>query len=267
MGETYVKAIEYFMYAYDEGHYLSEVAYRQLNFYNVESEGIPEDEIPYFEGELLGDIFYNGVDEYDLATMFLQGNSYVLRNVRSLISMGVSYNEDGKTYLDKVGEEAEKMNADSGVYDDEDYDDIAAIIDITIKVFRDMFEELAAVEDELNYDDEEFTDTEIKYLEYRAIADMMRDVTYLGDKTLYQFCLDYKTNEDDLSSLYPLVAALNDGQLAMTQVSHYYDVVRYSVTNYSKDVMEEKLAEMEEICLKRKAEIDHLYNIAKIICK
>ena len=246
MGETYVKAIEYFMYAYDEGHYLSEVAYRQLNFYNVESEGIPEDEIPYFEGELLGDIFYNGVDEYDLATMFLQGNSYVLRNVRSLISMGVSYNEDGKTYLDKVGEEAEKMNADSGVYDDEDYDDIAAIIDITIKVFRDMFEELATVEDELNYDDEEFTDTEIKYLEYRAIADMMRDVTYLGDKTLYQFCLDYKTNEDDYSSLYPLVAALNDGQLAMTQVSHYYDVVRYSVTSYSKDVMEEKLAEMEE---------------------
>ena len=30
---------------------------------------------------------------------------------------------------------------------------------------------------------------------------------------------------------------------------------------------EKQLAEMEEICLKRKAEIDHLYNIAKIICK
>ena len=94
MGEIYLQAIEYFIEAYDAGDYLAEIAYRQLNFYNVVSDGIPEDKIPDFEGELLGDIFYDGIDEYELATMFLQGNSYALSNIRSLITMGVSYNEE-----------------------------------------------------------------------------------------------------------------------------------------------------------------------------
>ena len=246
MGEIYLQAIEYFIEAYDAGDYLAESACRQLNFYNVVSDGIPEDKIPDFEGERLGDIFYDGIDEYELATMFLQGNSYALSSIRSLIAMGVSYNEDGKTYLEKVGDAAAEMMADPGVYDNEDYDDLAEIIANTISVFRKMFKELGTVEAELNYNDGAMTELEIKYLEYKAMAEMMRGVSYLGDKTLYQFCLDYELDESDYSSLYPLVAALNHGQLAMTQVSHYYDVVRYSVSTYSEDVIEEKLSEMEE---------------------
>ena len=246
MGETYLYAINYFADAYDAGDFLAEIAYRQLNFYNVVSDGIPEDKIPDFEGELLGDIFYDGIDEYELATMFLQGNSYALSNIRSLIAMGVSYNEDGKTYLEKVGEAVEEMTADPGVYDNEDYDVLAECISSAIDVFRQMFKELATVEAELDYTDDTMTDLEITYLEYMAVAEMMRGVDYLDGKTLYQFCLDYKLDESDYSSLYPLVAALNEGQQAMTRVSHYYDVVRYSVASYSEDVIEEKLSEMEE---------------------
>ena len=58
MGENYKTAIEYFAAAYNAGHYLSDMAFRQLNFYNVVTEGI--DDEPDFEGERLGDIF---VDE------------------------------------------------------------------------------------------------------------------------------------------------------------------------------------------------------------
>ena len=246
MGEIYLQAIEYFIEVYDAGDYLAESAYRQLNFYNVVSDGIPEDKIPDFEGERLGDIFYDGIDEYELATMFLQGNSYALENIRSLIAMGVSYNEDGMTYLEKVGDAVEKMTANPGVYDNEDYDELAKIIASSIDGFRQMFKELATVEAELDYTDDTMTDLEIAYLEYMAVAEMMRGVDYLGGKTLYQFRLDYKLDESDYSSLYPLVAALNEGQQAMTRVSHYYDVVRYSVSAYSEDVIEEKLSEMEE---------------------
>ena len=246
MGEIYLYAINYFVEAYDAGDYLAEIAYRQLNFYNVVSDGIPEDKIPDFEGERLGDIFYDGIDEYELATMFLQGNSYALGSIRSLIAMGVSYNEDGKTYLEKVGEAAAEMTAASDVYDNEDYDALAESIASSIDGFRQMFKELATVEAELDYTDDTMTDLEIAYLEYMAVAEMMRGVDYLDGKTLYQFCLDYKLDESDYSSLYPLVAALNEGQQAMTRVSHYYDVVRYSVSTYSEDVIEEKLSEMEE---------------------
>ena len=163
MGENYETAIEYFANAYNAGHYLSEIAHRQLNFYNVVTEGI--DDEPEFEGELLGDIFLDGIEATDLATMFMEGNSYALDNIRSLLAMGVSYNADGETYLEKVASEAGKLTADPNVYSNKDYDELAAIIAPTIKVFGDMLKELEAHAGDLNYEDDEITDLEIKYME------------------------------------------------------------------------------------------------------
>ena len=243
-GENYLTAIEYFNKGIDAGHYLSEIAHRQLNFYNVVTEGI--DDVPDFEGERLGDIFYDGIGANDLATMFMEGNVYALNNIRSLIAMGVSYNEDGKTYLENVADEAEKYNADKTIYDNEDYNDIAAMIASTIVVFRDMFKELEAKEVDINWNDDEISDLEFEYMETKLMEEMLSEVDYLGGKTLYQFCLDYVLNQDDYSDLYPLVAALNDGQVAMTRVAHYYDVVRYSMTLSKSEEIEAELADMEE---------------------
>ena len=248
MGQIYLDAINYFVEAYDAGDYLAESAFRQLNFYNIVRNGIPKDKIPTFEGERLGDIFYEGIDEYELATIFFQGNVHVLNNVRSLLAMGVSYNEDGKTYLDKVGDAAAQVTEDPTVFIDdmEDLDMYASLIAPSIGVFADMFKELATVEEEFNYKDDDFTDNEIRYLEYYSIAQRMRNVEYLDGKTLYQFCLEYVLDEDDYSALYPLAAALNEGQQAMTKVFHYYDVVRYSASGYSEEAMEDALAPQEE---------------------
>ena len=248
MGQIYLDAINYFVEAYDAGDYLADAAFRQLNFYNIVSDGIPEDEIPTFEGERLGDIFYEGIDEYELATIFFQGNSYVLDNVRLLLAMGVSYNEDGKTYLDKVGDAAAQVTEDPTVFVDasEDLDMYAALIAPSIGVFADMFKELETVEEELDYMDEDYTDQEQEYLEYYSIAQLMRRVNYLDDKTLYQFCMDYVLNEEDYSALYPLAYALNEGQQAMTKVFHYYDVVRYSVSGYSEEALDQAISDMEE---------------------
>ena len=94
MGEIYLQAIEYFAEAYEAGNFLAQSAYRQLNFY----AGLDN-----YTDDRLGDLI---VDEEltasDLATLFLQGNSYVLNNIRSLLAMGVSYNEEGLHYLQRV---------------------------------------------------------------------------------------------------------------------------------------------------------------------
>ena len=246
MGEIYLDAIEYFVWAYDEGDFLADAAYRQLNFYNVETQEDPSIEIPRFEGELLGDIFYDGIDENELATMFLEGNSYALQNIRSLISMGVSYNEDGLTYLQKVSAEAAKVTADPKAYDDEDYDDLADLVAVSMSSVRSMLNELAICEDELDFTDEELTELEISNIEIKAIADMLRELKYLNNQSLYDFIMTYKYDKKDLSPLYPLVAALNDGQIAMTKVAHYYDVLRYSVMTVDEDYFNEKIEELEE---------------------
>ena len=244
LGDNYLVAIDYFNRALDAGHYLTEIAHRQLNFYNVVTEGITDE--PDFEGERIGDIFYNGIERKELATMFMEGNSHALDNIRSLLAMGVSYNPDGTTYLEKVGEEAERYASNPKVYDNEDYSNLAALIAPVIKIFGDMFRELDLHADELNYEDEDLTELELKYLEYQSIATLMRKVDYPGDKTLYDFCYNYELNLDDVSEIYPFVAALNEGQLAMVKVNHFYDVVRYSVMMEQSDDVDEKLSALEE---------------------
>jgi hypothetical protein len=177
-GETYLQAIEYFIEAYEAGDFLAESAYRQLNFYN----GLDER-----EEERLGDAFSEGVDEFELATMFLEGNTYAIKNIRALIGMGVSYNEDGLTYLEKVTEAAGEMDADASVFEGEDYEDLAETISNSFLNFREMLRELSAVEKELNFEDEEFTELELQYAEHQALAEMFRKTTYLGGETLYAY--------------------------------------------------------------------------------
>jgi hypothetical protein len=178
----------------------------------------------------------------------MEGNTYVLSNVRELLAMGVSYNEDGSKYLDKVGEMAEEMDGDPASYVDdvEYYDSMAALISPTIKTIKDMLKELDAYEDELNFDDEEVTEGELKYAENQAIANMTRNVTYLDGETLYDFCLNYTEDKNDYSTLYPLVAALNEGQEVMTKLSNYYEAIRYSMTDYPEEFLEEEVEKLEE---------------------
>ena len=239
MGEIYLEAIEYFAGAYADGDFLAEAAYRQLNFY----AGVDD-----CETDPLGDVF---VDEYlsasDLAELFFEGNRHVLDNIRALLAMGVSYNKDGKHYLEKVEESASKMNADLSVFKKKGYEDVAEIIAYNMEAFRNMLEELSAYESELNYMDEELTDLELKYSENMALADMMRSVEYLGGKTLYEFCMSYTVNTKDYSSIYPLVDALNYGQRAMTMLSRYYDVIRYSMTETPEELINDEITKLEGI--------------------
>ena len=247
MGEIYLEAIEYFAEAYDAEDFLAESAYRQLNFYTVKTQEDIGLEVPPFEGELLGDIFYDGIDVHDLATMFFEGNSYALQNIRALIAMGVSYNEDGESYLEKVDAAATAMTQDPTVFDDEDYEDLADMIALSISCIRDALSELALVESDLDYSDDEFTDDELRYVEIKAIADLMREINYLDGKTLYDFFMKYDASKDSKKTLYPLAAALNDGQAAMTKVAHYYDVIRYSVAVVDEELINQELEELEAI--------------------
>ena len=236
MGEIYLDAIDYFAEAYDAGNFLAESAYRQLNFY----AGLDK-----YKESRLGDLFIDGaLKKADLATLFFEGNAKILDNVRSLIAMGVSYNEDGTHYLEKVGTMAEQMG--STIEYNKEYNDLSQFIAPVITTFKTMFQELAAYEAELNYEDGELTDYEINYAEYKAIADRMRAITYLDGKTLYDFCMEYSIDKNDYTSIYPLAAALNEGQVAMTKVYHYYDVVRYSMSDYPEEVIDQEISELEK---------------------
>ena len=251
MGKIYLEAVKYFTKAYNADNFLAKSAYRQLNFYS----GLDD-----YGTKRLGEIMVSGrLTDSDLATFFLQGNTYVLNNVRSLLAMGVSYNEDGMHYLERVGkivsemgegegyEPFEEVEVEMSLVDEDELELYSKLIAPVIPVFRGMFEELAAYEAELNYEDEEFTDLELKYAEYKAMAEMMRAVIYLDGKTLYDFCMEYVPDTSDYTVIYPLAAALNDGQAAITKAAHFYDVVRYSMTEFPEETINAEIAAQEEI--------------------
>lgn len=237
MGELYLDAIDYWKTAYKANNFLANSAYRQLNFYTG---------VDGYKDVKLGDVLLKGIKASELATVFFEGNFYALKNIRSLIAMGVSYNSDGKTYLQKVGDEAKKLASNPSLYAGSDLYELSKAISPEIAVFKEMFEELAVYEPELDYEDDEITDRELEYLEYKAIAELFRDVDYTGGKTLYDFCLTYNAEDDDLSVLHPLAAALNKGQVAMTVVHHYYDVVRYSVPICAEKTITEEIDKLED---------------------
>ena len=235
VGETYRTAINYMIDAYYAGNFLANAAYRQLELYYDNDHKMTLG--AYFETQ-------PGADA--LATMFLEGNRYVIKNIRSLIGMGVSYNEDGLTYLEKVSEAAAEMDDDASVFEYEGYEDLAETIAGSLITFREMLHELSAVEKELNFEDEEFTDDELKYAEHQALAEMLRKTGYLNGKTLYDFCYDYYKDDSDFSSLYPLVHALNEGQKAIATAGNYYDAVRYSMSDMPEDFMNEEIDKLEQ---------------------
>ena len=250
MGETYIQAIDYFTEAYDSGDFLAESAYRQLNFY----AGFDK-----YPNQGLGDLFIDGMLRVnDVANLFFEGNSSATENVRTLLAMGVSYNEDGMHYLERVDKIVEDMKDGTGlkafsdtdvdifVYSNNDLKTLSQFIVPNILVFRSMFDELSAYEGELDYTDEEVTDLEIKYAEYKAIAERMRSVDYVGGQSLYDFCLNYVLDTSDYSSIHPLAVALNEGQIAMTKLAHYYDVVRYSMSAYPEESIDEEITKLEE---------------------
>ena len=236
VGETYKTAIDYMIEGYLMGDFLATSAYRQLELYYDDDSKMS-----------LGTYFETQPGADALATMFLEGNRYVIQNVRALIGMGVSYNEDGMIYLEKVSEAAEEMDADPTVYDTEELDELAETIAGSLITFREMLKELSAVEDELDYEDDELTDLELEYTENEALASMLRATSYLNGETLYDFVYSYYKDDSDFSSLYPLAYALNEGQRAVTVAGNYYDAVRYSMSELPVDFMNDEIAKLEEI--------------------
>lgn len=235
MGEIYLRAIEHMVMAAEAGDFLAIAALRQLNLYFDPDSG-----------SRLGDLFTEGIGADGLATLFLEGNKYALSNIRSLIAMGTAYNENGKNYLELVEEAAKEMTEDPFVFKYEDFDNLAVYVGAGITTFRKMFEEYEKVKNEIDYTDSDATDLEMEYVEYASIAIMFEEVNYLKGETLYDFCLKYEHNEDNMTSLYPLVAAMNDGQRALTEVAHYYDVVRYGSCVAPEDIMDEQITALEE---------------------
>ena len=222
---------------YKAGKREAQIAYRQLNYYYVESkEGVKT---------YMGDYMLNFPEKNEGFTdILLKGNINILNNIKILLAMGVA---DGGALIERI----KAATADEAVYGNfeyhEDAKEFAGKIQQLKKILNDAYAEI----DEINADPdmtEEEKELALKFSQYTASLivgfDHLLETIPCGESNYGEY---FETNISvDYSLLYPFVAAMTPGQRAMAVSGQLHSVLIYNAVEMSDEELNEQFAEAEE---------------------
>ena len=222
---------------YKAGKREAQIAYRQLNYYYVESkEGVKT---------YMGDYMLNFPEKNEGFTdILLKGNINILNNIKILLSMGVA---DGGDLIERI----KAATADEAVYGNfkyhEDAKEFAGKIQQLKKILNDAYAKI----DEINADPdmtEEEKELALKFSQYTASLivgfDHLLETIPCGESNYGEY---FETNISvDYSLLYPFVAAMTPGQRAMAVSGQLHSVLIYNAVEMSDEELNKQFAEVEE---------------------
>ena len=228
------KATAEFKEAYEAGDEMAKLAYRQMNYYkDIKTEGGTETDM------LMGDFFLNLPSDEQIVQVFMEGNTYIVLNLVSLIAVGIS-GADGTTLSSRI---AEMYKVKDTLTDEKYYDDAKALVtafaEIKAKLLRyDALSEEYDITDE----NEEMTEEEYQFLTQNAtVADLLTTIQY-GDKTLAEFL----RGEWETKDLYPIIAAFTEGQMALVEMGQLETVLKYNAPSKPVEELNKTVDELEE---------------------
>ena len=211
-------------------------AYRQLNYYYIEKDGVKTG---------MGDYMLNFPEKNDdFVDILFKGNPTILDNIRILLAMGVS---DGGALIDRIKESVNKED----VYTQEQYFESAKEIVAKTQQLKQLFKNAEAEIEEINADPD-MTEEE------KNIALIMPTYTYVLSGSFDKILKDIPMGESnyseyfdknaitDYSCVYPFVDAMTPGQLAMAVSGQLHAVLVYNAVEMSDEELEAQLSELEE---------------------
>ena len=213
------------------------LAYRQLNYYYIEKDGVKTN---------MGDFMLNFPEKNDdFADVLFKGNPNILNNIRILLAMGVS---DGGALIDRIKEAVK----DEEVYGKTQY--FANAKELTLKaqqlmqLFEESKTEIAEIKADPDMTDEEkelaLIFPRYTYTLLAAFDEILKEIPQ-GEESNYSEYFD-KKSITDYSVLYPFVDAMTPGQLAMAVSGQLHSVLVYNVVKMSDEELEAKLGEVEQ---------------------
>ena len=210
---------------YEAGDEMAAFAYRQMNYYKDEGE----------TDLLMGEFFLGNPTDEQYVTMMMESNSMILTNLLSLLAIGASGAGD-QTLSERAKEQfANKENLDDATY----YDAAKKLSDNFYEIYK-TISEYESRKDQFNLEDENLTEEEYNFMtQCVATATLLETFTY-GDTNLKAFI---STGEWAVEDLYPLVAAMTEGQTALCELGFVNVVLQYG--NPSKSI-EELTAMLDE---------------------
>ena len=224
-------AVDEFKAAYEAGDAMALLAYRQMNYYkDVKTEGGTETDMK------MGDFFLNLPSDEKIVQVMLEGNTYVVDNLFSLLAIGIS-GTDATTLAAKVAEQY----AIKDTLSDVDYDNAATELANSLLEMRAKILRYDALAENYNFEDEDITEEEYQFLyEYASTAILLEEIK-LGESNLADLIRGGSFTARDL---YPIVAALTDGQKALVAIGQLETILKY---NSPSDTVENLNAALDEV--------------------
>ena len=233
--KEYEQAIDYlritmyeFKELYNAGDAMAKLAYRQMNYYKDTDTN-----------KLMGDFFLGSPSDEELITVMMEGNSFVVTNLITLLAIGISGGSNG-TLAERIT--ANYENRETFIHSVEYYN--------VASMFSDEFAELAAIvkryntlADQYDLTDDDVSDEEANFLVNYASVALTLDAIPYGEGTLKDLVA-----KDDLTvqDLCPIIAAFTEGQLALSDIGVLTTVLQYSAPSKSIEELNKAVEENEK---------------------
>ena len=218
---------------YEAGDAMALLAYRQMNYYkDTKTEGGTETDL------LMGDFFLKMPGDNQVIQVMFEGNNMIVSNFVSLLAVGIS-GENATSLSARVAE----LYAVRDTLSDLEYYDRAETLSNQLSTIRAKLIRYYDLVGEYDPEDEDMSEEEFLFMsEYAATAIMMEGIM-LGDTSLAEL-VRYRSYQ--VRDLYPLVAALTEGQMALIAMGQLETVLTYNSPSKPISELNALLDEMEQ---------------------
>ena len=214
---AYKEAIDYlritmyeFKELYNAGDAMAKLAYRQMNYYKDTDTN-----------KLMGDFFLGSPSDEALVTVLMEGNSFVITNLTTLLAIGISGGGNG-TLAERIT--ANYENRDTFINSIEYYN-VASMFSDEFAEFAAIVKRYNALADQYDLADDDVSDEEADFLVNYASVALTLDAIPYGEGTLKDFVVKENLTVQDLC---PIIAAFTEGQLALSDIGALTTVLQYS---------------------------------------
>lgn len=229
-----------FAESYAAGNVNALTAYRQLNLYYIEENGVKT---------YMGDYMLNfPSDDESFAEILFRGNLNIIANLRGLMSMAIGNGVNNLS--DRIAAAYAKAETDPSVYSIAAYQEAAkAILEDLVEMKKDinnLESEIAKIDQSTTLTDEQkafFKDSLQTSLDCaKAYLELLKEIP-MGETTLGDYVMN--TPVLDENKLFPIVDAGTDAERLLMEYHSLYNVLLYDVLSLAGEKLEEALKELE----------------------
>ena len=226
---------------YEAGEFGAKAAYRQMNYYYIETNG---------QRTYMGDYMLNfPSDASAFARILFSGNLNIVTNLRALMAMGVGDPET--TLADRIATAYRVAKNDDAIYSNPAYETTANALQKQLEELKKQLDNLPLEIAELEKDTEMDADTKASHKALlqesldnaTAFIELLKDVP-MNDTTLGDYVMTATIIE--ASKLNPVVVAATAAEELMMQYNSFYSLLLYDVLEMGETALEEILAEFEK---------------------